>query len=123
MSSLPRRTDVVSAVEYVRKVLLRKLDARTVDHVFSARESVGRTVPMRRGREPKVQERRRKNDNPGQTAPLLDELQSSCPEARILRMPCLFSTMASLSKIIGVHSHSILAFGESALVQLAGGLV
>jgi hypothetical protein len=55
--------------------------------------------------------------------PLLDELQSSCPEAGILRMPCLFSTMASLSKIIDVHSHSILAFGENALVQLARGLV
>jgi hypothetical protein len=38
-------------------------------------------------------------------------------------MPCLFSTMASLSKIIDVHSHSISAFGESALAQLARGLV
>jgi hypothetical protein len=55
--------------------------------------------------------------------PLLDELQSSCPEAGILRMRCLFSTMASLSKIIDGHSYSISAFGESALVQLAGGLV
>ena len=55
--------------------------------------------------------------------PLLDELQSSRPEAGILRMSCLFSTMARLSKIIDVHSHSILAFGESALVQLARGLV
>jgi hypothetical protein len=31
--------------------------------------------------------------------------------------------MASLSKIIDVHSQSILAFGESAPVQLATGLV
>jgi hypothetical protein len=38
-------------------------------------------------------------------------------------MSWLLSIMASLSKIIDVHSHSILAFGESAPVQLATGLV
>ena len=44
-------------------------------------------------------------------------------KAGILRMSWLLSIMASLSKIIDVHSQSILAFGESAPVQLATGLV
>ena len=84
---------------------LRKLEARTVDHVVSAREE-------------------RWPHRSHAAWPLLGELQSSV-SARpgILRMSWLLSIMASLSKIIDVHSHSILAFGESAPVQLATGLV